>query len=148
VGGEAGGGDRRPSTIYLGESVTYVDHVYSAAGEGAPVSLIYFFRFKAKNIPYFSLSFALSEHERRLTVMNKLLVVSTTIHDLKIVRALVCTERLTFKGTVSRIGYFFMSEGFKSLLSFGFSALLNQIPNFLCFLKLLSYSNYSVTIPL
>ncbi len=30
-----------------------------------PVSLIYFFRFKAKKIPYFSLSFALSEYERR-----------------------------------------------------------------------------------
>ncbi len=32
------------------------------------IPLIYFFRFKAKKIPYFSLSFALSEYERRTLV--------------------------------------------------------------------------------
>jgi hypothetical protein len=81
--------------------------VYSAAGVGCAGFAYIFFSLQSEKIPYFSLSFAFSEYERLLTVMNKLLVVSTTIHDLKIVRPLVCTERLTFKGTVSRIGYFF-----------------------------------------
>ncbi len=37
----------------------------SGATLGAPVSLIYLFRYKAKKVPYFSLSFAISEYERR-----------------------------------------------------------------------------------